>query len=555
MLSSSARRLCLPREWFIALGILLLVTLALQAPYALGYLTAPRDTFYTGLLVNVEDANYIAIIQRGSEGAWMHSLRFTSEPDAPAFLYIFYLALGHAARVLQLDATAMWHLARVGLTLICFGVVFGFTGNFFRAALPRWTAFLVTIFGAGFDWLAFPWETLDPTSATPADLKMADAHLFHAALTFPHYLASITLLLILFWCALRLCHAALGRGKFIALLFVGALAMNGVGLVYPFFLILAGGVLGMYGILLTWRAKKILRRQTMILLALSLAAAPLALYYAYAFASSELLRVWAAQSQTLSPHPLHYALTFAPYWILAALVLRRDGLGDNQRLLLWAWVFVVALLIYAPSGAQRRFLQGVQIPLTLLATFGLFEIVLPRLGAARWFQKLARRPHYSADGLQKFCVTLFVLFVSLASLLLWLGAAMQNTLQQPYPFFRPRAEIQAMDWLRAHANPNDIILSQYFSGSYLPLRSGARVYLGHVYETIHFQTKQNAVDQFFDSAMSDAARQEFLRANGITFVFYGPAERAVGTFDPARLSGLERVYENANVAVYRIALP
>ena len=59
-----------------------------------GVSDAASDTMYTGLLVNVEDANYITIIQRGSEGAWTHSLRFTSEPDAPAYLYVFYLGVG-----------------------------------------------------------------------------------------------------------------------------------------------------------------------------------------------------------------------------------------------------------------------------------------------------------------------------------------------------------------------------------------------------------------------------------------------------------------------------
>jgi hypothetical protein len=84
---------------------------------------------------------------------------------------------------------------------------------------------------------------------------MADAHLFHAALTFPHYLASITLLMILFWCAVRLLNEALTRNKMLLLLALGIVANIGVALVYPFFVILSCGVLAAYLVLIAWRSR------------------------------------------------------------------------------------------------------------------------------------------------------------------------------------------------------------------------------------------------------------------------------------------------------------
>lgn len=547
-----------PREWFVVCVIVLVCGL-LQVPYVLAYLTAPRDTIYTGLLVNVEDANYITIIQRGSEGAWTHSLRFTSEPDTPAFLYVFYLAWGQLARLLNVDATTMWHIARVVMTLVAFSVTYLFIRVFFADPAARLVAFLLAILGAGFDWVLFPWETFDPTSATPIDFKMADAHLFHSALTFPHYLASITLLIILFWCAMRLLTETLAPKKIALLLVVGALANIGIALVYPFFVILACGVLGLYTLLLILRARKISPRPFLILGALIVSVVPLLLYYQMMISSSELLRVWSAQSQTLSPNPLHYLLTFAPYLILALLDVWRVGLGDaaqaNKRLLLWTWVIVVALLAYAPLGPQRRFLQGVQIPLAILATFGMFEVVLPRLQRTRWFQKLSKRPNYSAQGLTRLLLVALILFVSLSSVYQWLSAVALTTLVQPYPLFRPRAEIAAMDWLRGRAQTGDVVLSAYFTGSYLPLRSGARVYLGHLYETVRFQEKQNHVDEFFAANTSDAERIEFLRANAIRYLFYGRAERDLGAFDPQHASYLERVYENSDNSIYLVKNP
>lgn len=543
------------REWLTAGGIAVVATLLLQLPYLLGYLTAPNGMVYTGLLVNVEDANYITIIQRGREGAWLHSLRFTSEPDSPAFLYVFYLAWGHAARLLGLDATTMWHAARAMMDLVTFLAVFAFVGLFFQDAFERLTAFLLAIFGGGGDWFVFPWEHLDPTSATPADLKMADAHLFHAALTFPHYLGTIACVLVLFWCVLRLWNEKVTRREFVLLMVLAVGANVGVALVYPFFVILSCGVLCVYGLFLMWRAKRILWREVWIAAAPVVAVVPLVIYFVSALASSELLRVWSAQSQTLSPNPLHYVLTFAPYLVLAFLLVRRKGLGDNKRAFLWVWLLVVALLVYAPLGAQRRFLQGIQVPLAILATGGLFEVVLPRIEQTAWFRRLAQRPNYSRAGLERLMVALLALMVSASSAYQWLSAIALTTVVQVYPIFRPRGEVEGMDWLRGRASAEDVVLNAYLTGSYLPYRSGARTYLGHLYETIHFEDKQRAVDHFFDASTSNAERERWLFGNRIRYLFYGRVEQQLGKFNPATAEYLKLQFQNNDAAIYLVRIP
>lgn len=539
-------------KWLAAGLVALVVTLLLQVPYWLGYQTAGSETIYTGLLINVEDANYITIIERGREGAWMHSLRFTSEPDAPAYLYVFYLALGQLARVTGMDATTMWHVARAVLTLVTFLLTFGFVCTFVAERAGRWVAYLFAILGAGFDWVAFPWEALEGTSATPVDLKMADAHLFHAALTFPHYLASIALLLILFWCVVRLLSEKLERNKVLPLLTLGALANIGVALVYPFFMLLSCGVPIVYLGLLALRTRRLFVRESVLIGVMIAAVLPIGVYYAATLASSELLRVWSAQSQTLSPNPLHYVLAFAPYLILAGLALWRQGLGDDRRAFLWVWVFVVVVLVYAPLGTQRRFLQGAQVPLAILATLGLFEVALPRMRKAGWFQRLSELPNYSAEGVQRLLIVLLVMVVSISSVLQWISAVTETTGTQPYPVFRPRGEVAAMDWLRGRAGADDVVLSAYFTGSYLPFRSGARVYLGHLYETVHFQDKQRAVDDFFADATPDSEREAWLRKNDIRYVFYGRAEKELGAFAPGDAGYLKKVFENGDAVIYQV---
>jgi hypothetical protein len=43
-----------------------------------------------------------------------------------------------------------------------------------------------------------------------------------------------------------------------------------------------------------------------------------------------------------------------------------------------------------------------------------------------------------------------------------------------------------------------------------------------------------------------------LHGFGVDYVFYGPAERALGGYNPDRASFLELAYFTADVAVYRV---
>ncbi|RIK25856.1 MAG: hypothetical protein DCC52_10850 [Chloroflexi bacterium] len=543
------------REWLIAAAIALAATLLLQAPYALGYWTARAETVYTGLLVNLSDVTYYVAMQLGQQGEWLYRIRFTTEPHNGAFLYTFYLALGHLARLLGMNVESMWHLSRAGAAFGMFMVVFGFGAFFIENPYWRRVALLLALFGAGWDFFRWPWEAFDAADALPLEWRMPEAHLFFSALAFPHYSAAIACLLIVFWSALRGLTETLARRKWLALGVCGALANVGLVLVYPFLIILSASVLGVFYLALTWRAKQILWRDALWLAALFLPALPLLLYYQWTLATNEIIRLWNEQVETYSPNPLHYVLTYGLYLAPALWNLWRARFGDAahapKRMFLWLWVGVVAVLLYAPLNAQRRFVEGVHVPLALLATIGWYETVLPRVRATRWFQKLARRPHYSADGLQKFGLVLFVTLAALASGFLWLSAVLQNTLQQPYPFFRPQAELAAMDWLRAHAGREDIVLATYYTGAWLPYRADTRTYVGQYYETTHFFEKYRAAQDFFDAATSDAARQKLWRESGATYLFYGPAERAAGTFDPETIQWLKRVYANDDAALYR----
>ena len=378
------------REWIAAVGLSLGVVTLLLVPYLLGYALARPGTEFTGLLINVEDGSYLSAIGEGINGAWLYHIPFTTEPHAPIFIEVFYLALGHLAGALNLSATVMWHLARAVTAMLLFVALFGFIGAFLKNRFQHWTAFLLAIFGAGFDWVWFPWEQFESTSAAPLDLRMPETHLFFGALTYPHYAMNITLILLVVG---ALWYAFVGampeRRRW--LLAVGAGVGNLLlGLVYPFLIFLTAGVISASYLYLLWRARKILWRQAAWMLIAFVIPLPLFLYYQIVLMTNPVFQVWNAQAITLSPNPVHYLLAYAPYLGLGALTFKQIRRQPNSPLMfLWLWIGVVAVLLYAPLNPQRRFVMGLQVPLAIVATVGLCDVVLLWLARTRAFAALS----------------------------------------------------------------------------------------------------------------------------------------------------------------------
>jgi hypothetical protein len=73
-----------------------------------------------------------------------------------------------------------------------------------------------------------------------------------------------------------------------------------------------------------------------------------------------------------------------------------------------------------------------------------------------------------------------------------------------------------------------------------------------VYETIHFQDKQEKVDAFYGEGMDESERAAFLSENGIDYVFYGRAERGLGRFKPAEAEYLTERYRNEDAVIYQV---
>ena len=509
------------RRWALLWSVLIVGLACL--PYFVAWLLAPADTQYTGLLANHYDGeSYYAKMQQGARGEWLFHLPFTSEPHEGAFIFTFYLALGHLAAALGVPIPLVYHLARVCAGLFILLVAYRFVAHFFDRVHTRQSAFLLLGFSSGFGWLAAP------LGLFTADLWVAEAFTFLSVFVNPHFPLSIGLMLLIFLGILdqreqppriRRSLGAAGLGLVLAV-------------VQPFAIPVVLVVLGVYLVLLIWRERRRPWGEIVFTGAVALAAAPIMLYDFYAYQTNSALSAWSAQNLTLSLPPWDYALGYGLVLLLAlggiVSALRRRQVTD---LFLIAWTGSVVVLLYLPFALQRRFITGFHVPLTLLAALGLEQILWPRIRAKR-------------RGL---VTGIIIAFTALTNVFVPV-IAVAGMAQEKTPLVMTRDEEAACNWLSEHTTWTDTVLAPVESAQFIPAWAGNRTVYGHPFETIDAEMKKAETMQFFSPDATNTDRRALLDDYSVHYVLVTDPK----TLPDTMALGLSLVWSGDEAAIYRV---
>ena len=90
-------------------------------------------------------------------------------------------------------------------------------------------------------------------------------------------------------------------------------------------------------------------------------------------------------------------------------------------------------------------------------------------------------------------------------------------------------------WLDVHATAGSVLLSSERVELIAPSRASVRVALGHGFKTPYYTRKVAEVAAFYGNGMTEAERRDLLAKYNVRYVWRGPDERALGTFDPKKL--------------------
>ena len=501
------------------------------APTFAGYAAQTPDWRFTGNFFDRQDyAVYMAMMQYGGQGHWDYQFRFTTEAHTGAYLRTFYVVLGHLTMWTKLAPQFIFDVARFIFGMLACLAIYRLMSRIFSADAPRRLAFILAIMGAGLGWLQAPLRLLPSPSVSPIDLWLIDAYVFFGLAVFPHFAAVIAALALAI--SLFLDYLAAPRWRH---LFWIALCGLFVQITNPIAFILADcAMLGAF-IFSCWRERKINRTAALGLGLLALVQIPVALYSLLLLTRDPVWAEYNRQNVTSSPTPLYYLLGFALFWPFAVAgawhaIRKRDATAG------WAvvWAAFALMLAYAPVAIQRRFLFALGIPLAALATPAL-------LAFSEWLQRLR---------LSKFTgAAITVAFAMLTPLLMVLANAMDMS-SHPDVMFEPAPLVEAVDWLGAHAKPDDVALGAQPTMEFIAMRTPLRLYAGHPMETLRYDEKMVQVENFFRGRQPET----WLQSASVNWVVLGPHERqwAAGWLPNTHL---EIAFENKLVTIYRVVSP
>ncbi|MCC7369115.1 MAG: hypothetical protein IT306_11870 [Chloroflexi bacterium] len=525
--------------FLLSLAALLLVVTT--APYAWAYASAPADRQFMGITFTTHDYSQYMSWARESRDRVFVENKLTPEPGPATFFNPVWWLVG------RIEAWTGWSFAAINQG---FRVLAGMTfvlvlGAFTGLVLPgreRRVAVALACVTSGFGWVLVLAKQVLGELPLPLLVHGFPGNSFFGIMVVPHMILSASMLIGSLGLMLDAYRRQCGRRALLA-----GLLCCGLGFAHPYNIVTAYSVVGTFGVVTVlrdgWRWRWI-----MMLAAFYGLSAPSVLYWMWVSAGSAEWRQVLEQYRNLgvfTPQPAQLLIYLGVPAIVAALTFRGFvplRLRSVEELFVTGWLAVNALIIYLPFNFQINLLSGIQVPLAILTTIGLYRHVMP------WLRETL--PGRLA-GLVRFTPLAIVLLVLPTNLYLFSWRIVDLN-RHTYPDYLHRDDVSALRWLEANAAPSDVVLSSLSIGHYVPGYTGAHAFLGHGANTLDFFGKREMVNRFFAAGSDDAERQRTLARYHVRFVFLGPAERAIGAFDPRRAAYLEPAYVQAETTVYRV---
>lgn len=504
------------RKFALIVGGLLLLVVTI--PYVFAWQASGSEHVFGGFLLNPIDGNsYLAKMEQGRQGGWLFHLPYSAEEGKGAYLFLFYLALGHVARLVDLSNVAIFHIARIVSVILMLVSFYNLLESLRLSRSAKWLAFLIGSFGSGLGWLTLPF------GGFTADFWVAEAYPFLSAYANPHFPLGLGILFQL----LKPSQSWTFRHSMF--MFIGAMILS---LLLPFGVVIAAIVLAFTLIwsVLIRRSLQGIGPVVINLLAITAGGAPMAIYSMWVTRSDSLLSNWNSQNITPSPGLIELILSISPALLMAMPILWRDfsSKSISERSRISIWLVAGILFVYLPLGLQRRFLTGIYVPAAILAAVYVDWLISERA------RKLAR-------------IGTIIFVLSLPTNLVILLTGVFGVLTHAPELYLTRDEAAALHWIQENTAQDDLFMTSPEIGLVIPAYTGRKVLYGHPFETANANQNRTQVESFYQRGFT--ALQEGIPGQ-IDYVFYGEREAIIGK--PAGLDHYPIVYRSETVTIYEM---
>ncbi len=505
------------REKISLLVFIFLLLVLISIPLIVASRAGGEDYVFAGFLFNPLDSNsYLSKMRLGLEGNWTYILPYTLESGEGAFIHLFYIFLGHISRWFSLPLIFTFHFFRLIFSALMYGVLFFFTAKIFPNKNWRWTAFILASIGSGMGWLGVPFNLIT------SDFWVAETFPFLSAIANAHFPIALALQLYILM-PKNADKYSWSRG--IKLGF----AIIILAILSPFGIVVVSAV--KFGIfVLRWFRKTNWRTPLKEIILIGLTSGPIMIYYLWVSTNHPVLSLWSSQNLTVSPPIWDLLISLSPALIIAIFAIPMLWRSERKEVeTLLVWLLICLFLIYIPFSLQRRFLQGLFIPVALLAIL-VFEA---------WFTKF---PRY-----KKASIMLLFFFALPTNLILILTAFFGIQTKAP-EFYLSHDELAAFQWIDKNLPEKAHILASSEIGNYIPSFSHALVYYGHPFETIDAENKRQLLEDFYSGKIADP--DLWLAQSNIEYIFYGPREHSLGQL--SKIMPINEVYRSGDISIFQV---
>lgn len=533
------------QEWRFVWVVIACVLLLTSLPYAYGYMSTPSDKQFMGLMQDVPDHAQYLSWWREFQHSLLVSNKLTPEPNRPLFFNLQWWVLAQVSRFTGLDYPPVYQAFRLIAGGSLLWALYRIIALFLTDIPRRRTAFLLSAFSSGLGWVlvVLKYTFTKGDLLYPLDVYVAEGNTFLCILGYPHFAFAATFIMLSFEFSWRGWLYKRTKDMVIA----GGLAFL-LSWMHAYDLIIIYGITAIFGLLLWIRNRAFPWRLFwggVIVVAMSCSGAVYSVILTRADPLWKEILAQFTNAGVFTPSPLHMVMLFGFPLFLATLAWIGLALREqwqDTNLFVMGWFLGGAVISYIPTVYQIHMLNSWQIPMMILAAIGLHDFIIPAINR--------RRPDFSIH-LSRWASAVIILAVLPTNLYLWSWRFVELS-RHTYSYYLYRDEITALKWLKQNTSPGDIVLASGTIGQYIPALSGNTAFLAHWAQTIGYYEKVNRVNSFFNPATPDTERAQTVRAFHIAYVFFGPAERQLGAYNPATTPWLTPAFPNSQVDIYRV---
>lgn len=479
-----------------------LILLATVLPYLIAYSLTPAGCRYTWILPPYpgDSMAYLAWSRQALDGEWLLRFKYTTLPHDAFLVQPFFLVAGWLGRLTGWDLGVV-HLILKSIGVLLFWKVFFDLLRALRVP-PREQRVAAVLAGVASGVGALYLKIFGGGAGTafhPADLWLVDLNVFWSLLWNPLFPWSLALVLL----AVRWILQGTETGKR-SFWWKGGAATGALALIHPYpvpFLYLFCAVL--IAVRLPWREWL---RAGVRFYGIS---GPFAAYVAWRNWSEPILRMHATTGAMKSPSLPDVLLGCGLLAIFAALAV--FGLARERSALrrLWPlllWVGLSLCLAYAPVWFQRKSLFGLQLPLCILAAFGIVSVL--RRPIARWL--------------------VIGIMATTPAFLVQHELRGMRRVEGVNPYFVSDDLVAALHYLRGETLPETIVFASEEVSSLVPALAGNTVVWGHWAQSVDREAQRARYLSVFDpsSGWSDERRAVEFAKTGIRYVLLDPTLRS-----------------------------